>query len=129
MQNKTKIVIADDNPLIRLTWKDILTEKGYLVEVFKNGYEVLGYLKEKTPDIIILDLIMPGESGFDILSTIKSISPNTKIIIYTGFQSYEDSIYSKVADRFLLKGGSIEEFLQVIKELAEDKGSDLEIRN
>ena len=117
IRDKTKIVIADDNHLIRLTWKDILTEKGYLVEIFKNGYEVLGYLKEKTADIIILDLTMPGKSGFDIFSSIKSISPNTKIIIYTGAQTYEDSVYNKAADRFLLKGGSPEEMLQAIKEL------------
>lgn len=115
--NKKLIVIADDNPDICYTLKDILTEKGYLVETVKNGYELLAYLKEKSVQILILDLMMPEKDGIEIFNPVKCISPKTKIIIYTGFQRYEDSVCAKMADRFLLKGDNPEKLLQVIAEL------------
>lgn len=117
MQNKIKIVIADDNPKICSMWKDILMGKGYLVETVKDGYELLGYLTKKTAHILILDLMMPEKSGIEIFSAVRNSAPNTKIIIYTGFQRYENSIYARIADNFLLKGDNPGELLQAIEEL------------
>ncbi|MCK4994972.1 MAG: response regulator [Candidatus Omnitrophica bacterium] len=118
MQKKISIVVADDNQSIRETLKDILSEKGYFVEVVSNGYELLYYLKEKSPDIIILDLMMPEKDGIEPFFCIKTISAKSKIIIYTGFQRYKDSIYARIADRFLLKGDTLEELLESVEELS-----------
>lgn len=120
MPKNTRIIIADDDPEIRATLKDILTEKGFLVETAKDGYELLAKLKQKIPHLIILDLIMPEKDGIDVISTIKSIAPNIKIIIYTGFRKYEKSTYAKTADRFLLKGDAPEKLLEAINVLAKD---------
>lgn len=117
MKDKIKIVIADDNATIRQTLRDILTEKGYLAEEVKNGYELLVYLKEQSPQIVILDLMMPEKDGLEVFSAIKCIIPDVKVIVYTGFQKYEHSIYTEMADRFLLKSGNPEELLQAIVEL------------
>lgn len=117
MKKRAKIVIADDNADIRQTLKDLLIEKQYSTETVKNGYELLAYLKEKSPQLIILDLMMPEKDGIEILSAIKEMSPNTRIIIYTGFQKYKDSTYSHLVDKFLLKSESPEELLQAIEEL------------
>lgn len=117
MQKKIKIVIADDNLNIFLSLKDILNEKGYFVQGVNNGYELIYYLKKNLPEIIILDLMMPEKSGMETLSCIKTISPKSKIIIYTGYQRYENSLYAHIADRFLLKGNSTEELLKAIEEL------------
>lgn len=111
------ILIADDNPNIRQTLKDILVEKGHLVELAKDGLEALTCVKEKSVDLLILDLIMPERSGMEILTSVKSISPHTKIIIYTGFQRYENSVYAKYADKFILKGSNINKFLQDMEEI------------
>lgn len=118
MQNKIKILIADDNANIRQTLQDVLTEKEYLVETVGNGYELLVYLKERSADIIILDIMMPGRSGIEIISTIRSASPCAKIIIYTGFQKYKNSVYAHIVDKFLLKNDDIQGLLQVIEEFS-----------
>lgn len=119
MQNKVKILIADDNAYLRQALQDMLIEKEYLVETVQNGYELLVYLKERSADIIILDIMMPGRSGIEIISTIRSASPYAKIILYTGFQKYKDSIYAHIVDKFLLKNGNIHSLLQAIEELAQ----------
>lgn len=117
-QEKINIVIADDNLNIRQTLKDILIEKGYCVDVVKDGYELLDYLKkDRSAHIIILDLLMPVKDGLEIIFSIKSVSPETKIIIYTGFKKYENSVYARAADRFLLKSESPAKLLQTIREL------------
>ncbi len=74
MQNKSSIIIADDNQGICENLIDIFSEKGYFVEAVNNGYELLSYLKKKSSDIIILDLMMPEKDGIEILSAIKTIS-------------------------------------------------------
>jgi len=111
------ILIADDNSDIRQTLKDILAEKGYLVELAKDGLEALVCVKEKSVDLLILDLIMPDRSGMEVITSIRSISPHTKIIIYTGFQHYENSVYAKYADKFILKGSDINKLLQAMEEI------------
>ena len=117
MNKKINILIADDNPNVCQTLKDILSEKGYLVETVMDGYDVLAYLKKNLPHIIILDLMMPNKDGAEIISSIKSIAPNTKIIIYTAFSRYEGSMYASTVDKFLLKSGNPENLLQAIEEL------------
>ena len=117
MTKKTRIVVADDDPSIRQTLTDILTEKGFTATSAKDGYELLTGLKERIPDIIILDLMMPQKNGIEIISTIKSLYPKTKIIIYTAFKKYEDSTYTRKADKFLLKENGPQPLLLSIQEL------------
>lgn len=117
MADKINIVIADDNLNILSTLKDILTEKGYIVNTVNNGYELLAYLRNNSPQIVILDLIMPGKDGVEIFYSLKSIRPEVKIIIYTGFHKYEGSLYARNADKFLLKDEPPEKLLDAIEEL------------
>jgi len=119
MRKKTEIVIADDDPNICKTLQDLLIEKEYFVEVVKNGYELLSYLKKKSADIIILDLMMPEKDGVEVISAIKDIAPYVKIVIYTGFEKYNDFPFVKLADRFLLKGDNPQKLLQVIEEFSQ----------
>ena len=119
-QDKVEILVADDDPNIRETLKDILEDKQYLVDTVKNGYELLIYLKKRSPRMLILDLIMPYKNGMDVISAVKCVSPDTKIIIYTGFNKYKNSAYAEVADRFLLKDGSPQNLLRAVAELTVD---------
>lgn len=117
MSNKIHIVVADDNPNIRQTVKDILVERGYVVDTVRDGYDLLNYMRGQSPDVLILDLIMPQKDGIEVFSAVKGISPKTKIIIYTAFQRYEHSLYAQNADRFLLKSASPVKLLEAIEEL------------
>lgn len=120
-EKEITIVVADDNPSIRESLKDILLEQEYKVITVGDGYELLALLKEISPSLIILDLIMPEKGGTDIIFSIRSISPDTKIIIHTGFKKYKNSIYADTADKFILKGGSPEKILQAIESLMIDR--------
>lgn len=122
MEDKINIVIADDNANICSTLKDILTEKGYIVNTVNNGYELLAYLRNNSPQIVILDLIMPGKDGVEIFYSLKTIRPEIKIIIYTGFHRYEGTLYARNADKFILKDDPPEKLLNAIEELTQGQG-------
>ncbi len=117
MTQRTEILIADDNPNIRETLRDILVEKGYHVETVNDGYELLNYLKTKNPHVLVLDLIMPQKDGMEVFSAVRRISPDTRIIIYTGFQKYEHTLFAKTADRFLLKSEGPEKLIRAIEDV------------
>ena len=118
MTEKIRILIADDNSNIRESLIDILAERDYSTEAVSNGYELLDSIRMRQPHIIILDLIMPGKDGVEILPAIKCVAPKAKVIIYTAFSRYENSVYSEMADKFLLKTDSPEDIIKIIDEFA-----------
>lgn len=120
MKNETRIVIADDNVNLCQALKGILAEKGYGVDCASDGYELLALLRKAPPRIVILDLMMPGKDGMEIFQSIKAISPETRIIIYTAFDRYRDSIYAKHADRFILKSDDPKRLLDAIEDLVKE---------
>jgi two-component system invasion response regulator UvrY len=78
-----KIIIADDHSIVRAGLKKILKEESdieVLGEV-SNYHEVLSILKTISPDILLLDISMPGRNGLDILKEIKAIYKNIKVLI------------------------------------------------
>ena len=118
MNANSKVVIADDNKELCELIVDILSGYGFEVDSVYDGYELLAYLEGHSPGVVILDLMMPEKGGISIFDTIKQLSPYSRIIIYTGYQEYEDSIYARKADRFLVKGTSVEGLVNAVKELA-----------
>ena len=117
MPRRKKVVIADDNKEICELVSDLLNDVGYAVDSVYDGYELLAYLEKNNPTVIILDLMMPNKDGMSILGTLKQVSPLSRIIIYTGYQEYANSVYARTADRFLIKGSSMNELLKAVKDL------------
>lgn len=117
-KKNSKIVIADDNREICELISEILSGAGYEVDCVFNGYELLAYLENNSPSVIILDLMMPEKDGMSIIGTIKELAPYSRIIIYTGYQEFEKSVYARSVDRFLVKGSTIDTLLETVDELS-----------
>lgn len=86
--DKKKILICDDEEGIRESLKLIL-EDNYDLDFAVTGNEALVKVKSDSPDIVILDIKMPKMNGLETLKEIKKISPNTKVIIASGYKSVE----------------------------------------
>jgi len=78
-----KILVVDDEVEVVRLLKDFLTSKGYEVHTALNGAEAIALVKEVKPDIVLLDIIMPGIGGIDTLKEIKKIDPTTAVIMIT----------------------------------------------
>jgi len=78
-----RIVIADDHPLVREGIKRILqTERDIQIEYeASNGTDLLSFVRGHNPDLVILDLTMPGKSGLDVLKELRALSPKLPIVV------------------------------------------------
>jgi DNA-binding response OmpR family regulator len=66
-----KILIADDEPNIVVSLEFLMKQKGYVVKVVTNGEEVLRAVEEFGPDLILLDVMMPHMSGYDVCQKVR----------------------------------------------------------
>jgi len=85
------VLVIDDEPNIANNVKRILTRKGYPVDQAVNKEEALSKIGEKTYELVLLDLKIPGVQGMELLRAIKDKRPETKVIIITGYASIESA--------------------------------------
>ncbi len=85
------ILIVDDDKSIRYSLKRMMEGK-YSILTAQNGEEALGRVKEGPPDLIIMDIKMPGRSGIDVLREMRSIDPKSLVIIMTAYGTTETAI-------------------------------------
>jgi len=85
------ILIVDDDKSIRYSLKRML-EENFSVLTAQNGDEALARVKESTPDLIIMDIKMPGRSGIEVLKEIKLVDPKSLVILMTAYGTTETAI-------------------------------------
>jgi nitrogen regulation protein NR(I) len=85
------ILIVDDDKSIRYSLKRMMEGK-YSILTAQNGEEALERVKESSPDLILMDIKMPGRSGIDVLREIKLIDPKSLVIIMTAYGTTETAI-------------------------------------
>ncbi len=92
MPNKRTIHVVDDEPIIHEVLSQLLTSEGYDVELSSSGEEALEKHSSQAYDVILLDLLMPGLNGIEVLKGIKKIDPLASIIVITAYASVESAI-------------------------------------
>jgi nitrogen regulation protein NR(I) len=85
------ILIVDDDKSIRYSLKRMFEEK-YSILTAQNGEEALDRMKESSPDLVIMDIKMPGRNGIDVLKEMKLIDPKSLVIIMTAYGTTETAI-------------------------------------
>jgi DNA-binding NtrC family response regulator len=92
MSSKGIIHVIDDEPVIHDVLGQLLTSEGYEVELSASGEEALGKYTPHSADVILLDLLMPGMDGIEVLRRLKKIDPIAAVIIITAYGSVESAI-------------------------------------
>jgi DNA-binding response OmpR family regulator len=118
------ILIVDDDVDCRTLVKAVLAGHGYQVEQASDGYEALERLKSYTPDLMVLDIMMPGLSGYDVVVHMKQRpeTQNIPIVMLTAKGEYDDMIvgYSEYqVDYYIPKPFTSRQLLSGIKLILE----------
>jgi DNA-binding NtrC family response regulator len=92
MSRQINILVIDDQESMRDSCQQTLCRKGYTVDTADNGEKGLAILKEKSYDLVILDLKMPGLNGLDVLKIIKEENPEIVVIVITGYATIESAV-------------------------------------
>jgi len=86
------ILVIDDEQRIRDACRMVLNAMGCTVETANDGLQALDMIEERHFDILLLDLMMPNMSGFEVLSQVRDLDPDTVVIVITGYATLEHSI-------------------------------------
>ena len=89
MDAKTKILVVDDEEVVRLSHIRTLASVHCNVEVVRDGNEALRVMEQRPADVVLLDLRMPGMDGMAVLKSIKQRWPETEVIIITWYPTIE----------------------------------------
>ncbi len=116
-----RILLVDDNALTRYTIKSLLDKLGHeVVAEAEDGAGAVKFFTEMKPDLVFLDLILPGRSGVEILEDLRAVDPAAKVVIVTAVEQDEiDRRLSKTGvSAILRKPFSYEDFKTLMKGLA-----------
>jgi len=86
------VLIVDDEPSILQTLSGLLSDEGFEVSTAVNGYEALKIIDSESPDLVLLDIWMPGIDGIETLQEIKKDNPHIQVIIITGHGTIETAV-------------------------------------
>jgi len=123
MTKTANVLIVDDEKIIQDSCSQILKKEGYRVKVATDGKEGLSTFKEELFHVVILDLKLPGMDGMEVLARIKEESPETPVIIITGYASIESAVEAikQGAFEYLTKPFTPEELRVSIKKAIESR--------
>jgi DNA-binding response OmpR family regulator len=116
-----KILIADDEPHIVAALEFLLVQSGYEVDVARNGDEALARIRSGRPDLVLLDVMMPAKSGYEVCREVRA-SPElagTKVVMLSakGVQADLGMGMEAGADLYITKPFSNRELLDKIRQL------------
>jgi len=117
----TKILIVEDEPTLNKALEEFLVEEKFEVFSAFDGEEGIKLAKEKNPDLILLDIILPKKDGFEVLDYLKLDKKTQKIpvVLLTNLESAEDieKAFNKGATTYLVKANyRLEDIVKKIKE-------------
>ncbi|MEL0010832.1 MAG: response regulator transcription factor [Bacteroidota bacterium] len=114
---KVKILLVEDEPSLIFTLRDTLESEGYEVIVSEDGEHTVALVKEHKPDIMILDIMLPGKNGYEICQEIRSLKFTFPIIMLTAKDQELDKVKGLDigADDYITKPFGVKELLARIQ--------------
>ena len=90
--SKGRILVVDDEDIVRTSCSRTLSPEGYEIRLARNGVEGLKMASEERFDLVLTDLKMPDMDGIEVLRIIKEKWPETAVIIVTGYQTVDTAV-------------------------------------
>jgi DNA-binding NtrC family response regulator len=118
-----KILIVDDEEIVRYSFRKLFREPGFEIMEAANGLEAISVIKKELPDLVLMDIEMPGLNGLEAIQRIKSLNPQLPVIIMTAFGTSERVIAAMKygAYDYLEKPFDVARLKEVILEAIETK--------
>ncbi len=116
LHEKANVLVIDDEEMVRNSCTKILKEEGHAVMVAENGDEGLSVFREFNPDLVLIDLKMPGKSGMEVLEELEGEDPDVVKIVITGYATVSSALdaMKRGAYDFVPKPFSPDELLLIV---------------
>lgn len=121
-----KVLIADDHPLVREGLKKVVEQSTIDIEVVDeacDAYELMEKLRKKQPDIVVLDIAMPGKSGLDVIREVKDFYPDLPVLMLSMHPEERFAIRSLKAGAsgYLTKSSISDQMVNAIRKIVVEK--------
>lgn len=118
-----RILIVDDEAVIRDGLKRILNRERFMVETCASGYRAIELLNEQEFDLIVTDLKMPGMNGIEVLKAVATLQPGVPVIMITGYATVETAVEAMKngAVDYITKPFAPEQFLEKVEHALEQR--------
>jgi CheY-like chemotaxis protein len=114
-----RILVVDDEEAIRLLYQEELGEAGYKVDLAADGSEALRRIERARPDLMTIDLRMPGMDGIELIGRVRAMYRDLPIVICTAYGDFKSDFGTWASDAFLTKSADLQELKAKIHELLE----------
>ena len=112
---KKKILLVDDEEGIQMLYREELEDDGYEVISAYTGEEGLQKFKEESPDLVILDIQMPGMNGIETLRQMKMDNPNLPVILSSAYNEYKQDLGAWASDEYVVKSSDINDLKEAVR--------------
>jgi DNA-binding response OmpR family regulator len=117
-----KILVVDDEPNLRLVYKEVLSDEGYEVLEAESIKETFDILNREEIDLVLLDIKLRSESGLDVLQRITKEFSNIPVVLCSAYVSFQNDYTSWLADSYIVKSSNPEELLKEVKRVLSKRG-------
>jgi len=117
-----KILLVDDEKNILIVYREEFEDAGYQVVSASNGEEGLAKFKDEKPDIVILDILMPGMNGVEVLRKMKMLDSTVPVILSSAYQQFKHDLGTWASDAYIVKSGDIGDLKNAVRNLLGEEG-------
>jgi two-component system response regulator RegA len=112
-------LVVDDDEIFRSRLCRALCERRWEAETAPDGDQALKFVRERSPDLVLVDLRMPGKGGIDVVQELRAIDSSMTIVVLTGYGSIPTAISAmkKGADHYLSKPADADQILAIYETL------------
>ena len=120
---RSRILVAEDDDVMRKSLSALLKKENCLVDEAGDGHEGISMATETAYDLVITDLKMPGKDGIELLRSVKSVHPQTAVIVITAYATIDTAIQAikDGAEDYLPKPFNLDQIRHVVRRVLEKK--------
>ncbi len=113
--DKKRILLVDDEDGIQMLYREEFEDEGYVVDSAVNGEEALTMFRANPPDLVVLDINMPGMNGIEVLRQMKEMRASLPVILSSAYQEYKQDFGSWASDAYVVKSANMDELKATVR--------------
>lgn len=113
----SRILVVEDEPSLRMLYRGDLAEDGHEVATAANAKEALERIDPFRPDLVVLDIRMPGMDGLDAMTRFLERDPRIAVVLNSAYSCYKDNFLSWAADAYVVKSSDTSELRETVRRL------------